>query len=87
MTDIATITTAISLYAAMHPRPSHVTQRQAAAGREVLCVPGCNQRRQRILWLDQEKPGPHKSSRHGCASHYAKQAGPAWLVCWVGAAA
>lgn len=26
-----TITTAISLYAAMHPRPSHVTQRQAAA--------------------------------------------------------
>lgn len=31
MTDIATITTAISLYAAMHPRPSHVTQRQAAA--------------------------------------------------------
>ncbi len=30
MTDLATITTAISLYAAMHPRPSHVTQRQAA---------------------------------------------------------
>ena len=31
MKDLTTITTAISLYAAMHPRPSHVTQRQADA--------------------------------------------------------